>query len=210
MPTSQIQLLLTLRAIILECEWGMERHLGLWATHWGCDGEAGLWGWKRDAGESVVLCRAGEQGTSLPQSNAEVETKRLYWFEKAVLWSWCCQPGSSWSALLQAGLWRHTPTLGGSEPSTLYAGGESQGIETRWDVFIWQDEKERETMRREEGSLFSDECNIKEARWKSLKGRGPDPMEMGWGRLLFKGGLWRLREKGPTSFTMDGSIPKQF
>ena len=42
-----------------------------------------------------------------------------------------------------------------------------------------QDEKERETMRRrEEGSLFSDEGNIKEARWKSLKGRGPDPMEM--------------------------------
>lgn len=32
MPTSQTQLLLTLRAIILECEWGMERHVGLWGT----------------------------------------------------------------------------------------------------------------------------------------------------------------------------------
>lgn len=39
--------------------------------------------------------------------------------------------------------------------------------------------RKRETMRRrEEGSLFSDECNIKEARWKSLKGWGLDPMEM--------------------------------
>ena len=27
---------------------------------------------------ACVLCHAGEQGTSLPQSNAEVKTKRLY------------------------------------------------------------------------------------------------------------------------------------
>ena len=78
MPTSQIQLLLTLRAIILECEWGMETS-GLWGTHWGRDGEAGLWGWEQNAGESVsaapcwgagnkpaaVKCRGGNKADVL-------------------------------------------------------------------------------------------------------------------------------------------------
>lgn len=59
----------------------------------------------------------------------------------------------------------------------------------------------RRNMRRKEGgSLFSDECNIKETRWKSLRGQVPDSMEMGWGSFLFKSRTMKTEEEGPTSF----------
>lgn len=108
MPTSQIQLLLTLRAIILECEWGMERHVGLWGTHWGSDGEAGLWGWERNAGESMravpcwgagnkpaaVKCRGGNKAVVLIWKGSSLKLTLPAW-----LFLVCPPPGRSVKAL---------------------------------------------------------------------------------------------------------------
>ena len=158
MPTSQIQLLLTLRAIILECEWGMETPGTLGNT-------LGTW-WRGWAPRVGAKCRREpECRTVLGSREQACRSQMQRWKQSS-----CIDLKRQFSEIDAASLAlpgppssrqvceRHTPTLGGSEPSTLYAGGELQGVEIRRGVFIWQDEKERETEKRWEGKrkgLFS-------------------------------------------------------